>query len=219
MKISYEFTKKPEIPAIITRNGYTTPIWIQQMWEEGEFSKYVQKNGCGHCCTSMALCLNGIEINPHEEFSLCRELWGEPRYGEPFYEDNFASVSGIVKILKHFGVNAKYFGVSEGKTDEATKHIKNMLDEEKMIIIWSQPSERLPENPFSPNDHYVLLLGYDDVGQIVVANSSANSKAVNGINKVDLNTIKASLCEDCEPDDYTWGRHNLKHSGGYVVIG
>ena len=91
----------------------------------GEYQEFVRKNGCGHCCASMALRLNGIDIDPHKEFTLCMELWGEPEKDRAFPQDNLQSVAGITKILNHFGVKAEYFGVPD--LDVAEKHFDETL--------------------------------------------------------------------------------------------
>ena len=93
--VSYTFTGDENAPAIVSIGNKSTPVWIQQNWQDGEYAQYVRKNGCGHCCTAMALNLNGVKINPHEEFEHCRKMWGEPRMSEPINEDNFLSVKGI----------------------------------------------------------------------------------------------------------------------------
>lgn len=217
--ISYSLTNDCKIPAIVTKDGYSTPVWIQQKWENGEYSKYIQQNGCGHCCTAMALNLSGIKINPYEEFSLCRKLWGEPREEEPYCEGNFISACGITRILNSFDVPAQYFGVPVGKINCVKNHIKESLCAGKLIILWSHPNEKLPNNPFSSGDHYILLIGYEQNGKILVANSSEKTDTNNGIQIADLETIIDSLYEGCEPKDFTWGRYDLVHSGGYVVVG
>ena len=153
--IDYKYTGNAKEPAIITRDNYSTYVWIQQEWETGEYAKFIQKNGCGHCCTAMALNLNGITITPHEEYCLCRELWGAPRMGEPIYEDNFLSETGIAEIIRYFGIPARAFGIESGKAYEASVFIENELLAGKQIIIWSHPSDKLPDNPFSPGDESI----------------------------------------------------------------
>lgn len=214
----YIFTGDENAPAILKLGENSTPVWIQQNWTQGEYAQFVRKNGCGHCCTAMALNLNGIKINPHEEFTLCRKMWGEPRMCEPVNEDNFLSVSGIVKVIKSFGVNAEYFGIPIGKAMECAKHIEASLKEGKVVIFWSHPSEKIPHNPFSTGEHFVLAVGTDNKG-IVIANSTNRCDAVGGIQHTDCETIAKSLWDGCEPYDFTWGRYDLLHSGGYVVVG
>ena len=216
---SYKYTNDASVPAIITLGEHTTPVWIQQKWQEGEWAQFVQKNGCGHTCTAMVLNLNGININPHEEFALCRKLWGEPRMGEPLYEDNFISASGIVKVIESFGIKAQAFGVPEGKAHEEAQHIENMLREGKQVIFWSHPSDKLPDNPFSSGEHYVLAVGFTKDDKILIANSSEKAAVKDGIQTTDTDTIAKVLREGSEPMDFTWGRHDLVHSGGYVVVG
>ena len=218
--VTYNFTDNEKIPAIISANGNSTLVWLQSEWDSGEYVDFINKNGCGHCCTAMVLNLHGIKINPHEEFSLCRQLWGEPRMGAPLYEDNFISASGIVKILKNFGIEARAFGVQNGKCNECAKHIQKELSDGKQVILWSHPADKLSHNPFSTGDHYVLLAGICENGKILVANSSVKGDTDKGIQYTDIYTIKSVLLEGCEPDDtFTWGRYDLCRSGGYVVVG
>ena len=209
----YEFINDKNIPAIIKKDGFSSPVWIQQRWQNGKYVKFVQKNGCGHCCTAMALNLHGIYIDPNKEFTLCRELWGKP--DESINEYNFMSVRGIVKILSHFEVSAEAFGVSDAK--KSAEHIYNELKDGNTVIFWSHPSEKLEPNPFSTGEHYVLAVGISDEG-IVVANSSNKAITDNGIQTVDIDTIEKSLFVGTDPKDFTWGRTPCCHSGGYVII-
>ena len=86
------------IPSEVILGDNITPVWLQQRWTDGEFSEYIVRNGCGHCCTAMTANLKGIKITPYEEYELCRKLWGAPNAGEQ--QDHFLSVAGIVKVLK-----------------------------------------------------------------------------------------------------------------------
>lgn len=217
--VTYRFTQNNKIPAEIFLNGHTTPVWIQSKWESGEYAKYIIQNGCGHCCTAMALNLHGIKIDPHEEFILCRQLWGEPHKEEPIKEDNFQSANGICLILKEFGLKAEKFGSYKKTKEEVIKHLRNSLESGKQIIFWSHPSDKLPNNPFSTGEHYVIAVGLSENGKILIANSSQKGTAKNGIQYTDYETIYLSLFEESEPLDFTWGRHDLAHSGGYVVVG
>ena len=219
MNIKYEYTGDSKIPAIITKGCNFTPVWIQQEWETGEFSAYIRKNGCGHCCTAMALNLCGIKINPHEEYVLCRKMWGEPRMGEPLFEDHFISETGIVQIIKNFDIKAEAFGVKKSLTYEAKEHIINELNAGKMAIIWSHPSDKLPDNPFSPGEHYILAAGITEDGEILVANSSLRAHTKKGIQLTDSETIEKVLFEGTVTSDYTWGRYDFSKSGAYVIIG
>jgi len=219
MNLSFEYTGNPDIPAIVTKGDKSSPVWIQQNWNTGTYANYIKKNGCGHCCTAMALNLNGIKINPHEEYELCRKMWGEPRMGEPLFEDHFISETGICEIIRSFGVEAQAFGVEISKSHEAAKHIISELSLGKSVIIWSHPSDKLSDNPFSPGEHYVLAVGLTDEGKIFIANSSSRSKAENGIQHADFEMIEKVLFEGTQTTDYTWGRYDFTKSGAYVVVG
>ncbi len=217
--LSYTYTGNPTLPAIITKNGQEIPVWIQQLWEDGQYAEFVRKNGCGHCCSAMALNLHGVKINPHEEFTLCRKMWGEPRMGEPLFEDNFLSGTGIAYVLRSHSIPAAAYGVPEGKTMEEAKKIYDFLLEGKTVIIWSHPSDKLPDNPFSTGDHWIYAVGCTENGEILIANSSQRAATDKGIQFTDTETIAKVLFEGSEPMDFTWGRYDLKHGGGYVVVG
>ncbi len=219
-----KFSKKTDnsdevIYAEVFANGYSTPVWNQHKWNSGEYAVYIQKNGCGHCCTAMALNLNGIKITPHDEFVLCRKMWGEPRMGEPLFEDNFISESGIAEVIKSFGINAIAYGIEKGKSYEASLHIERELQNGKQVIIWSHPSEKLVPNPFSLGEHYILAVGFTEDEKILIANTSNYVAAQNGIQFTDRQTIEKILMDDTRITDYTWGRYNFKDSGSYVVVG
>lgn len=217
--MNYQFTENEKAPAVITRGRYTTEVWTQQEWESGEYAEYIQKNGCGHCCTAMALNLNGIAITPHEEYCLCRELWGAPRTEAPIEEGHFLSETGIAEIVRHFGIPAQAYGVAAGTAYEASVFVEEQLSDGKMVIIWSHPSEKLPDNPFSPGEHYILAVGFTEKGEILVANSSKRSAATKGIQFTDRETIEKVLFEGTRTTDYTWGRRDCSKSGAFVVIG
>lgn len=202
------------IPSEVILGDNMTPVWLQQRWKDGEFSEYIIRNGCGHCCTAMVLNLKGIKINPHEEFELCRKLWGAPNTNEG--QDNFMSVAGIVKILAHFGIKATYFGVSD--RIEATKHIVESLNQSKCVIFTSMPSEEYPNNMFSTGAHYVLAVGYTEDGKILIANSSEKTTDL-GVHLVDKEVIKKSIYTPTDPRDFTWGViTEIPQSAGYVVV-
>lgn len=205
------------VPRIIYIGTHSTPVWRQSQWNEGQYQEFIRKNGCGHCCTAMALRLNCVyNVDPHDEFTLCRELWGEPQKDREFPQDNLQSVSGITKILRHYGVPAEYFGVKD--LTAVQKHFETALKNGKQIIFWSHPTEDFPENPFSPHEHYVMAVGYTEDGQIMVANSSrwASSAA----QTVDMQTIMRALYLGADPIDMTWGeRDHYVNCAGYVVVG
>ncbi len=214
---TYELINTELIPAIVSINGESAPVWHQAKWSEGEYEEFVRKNGCGHCCAAMALNLHGVKINPHEEFALCRKLWGEPDREREFPQGNYQTISGISKILRHHGVPAECFGVPT--REQAARHISEVLRAGKQVIFWSHPNEDFPENPFSFGEHYVMAVGYTEQGEILVANSSAR-KAPTGVQLVDAVTISRALYLGCQPTDKTWGEKGLHvNCAGYVVVG
>ena len=209
---SYRLTDNDYIPACVMLDGREAPVWRQARWDTGDYREFIVKNGCGHCCTAMALCLHGVTLDPHGEFSLCRTLWGEPSERE----GNWQSASGIVKILGHHGVAAACFGV--GDRARAAVHIEEALHAGKQVIVWSHPSPDFPENPFSKNEHYVMAVGYTAGGEILIANSSEIAAPL-GVQTVDIDTIRRALYLGADPIEATWGLVDLPHSGGYIVVG
>jgi len=216
---TYKLTNNPSIPAEVTVDGHSTPVWIQQNWTEGENSLYIRRNGCGHCCTSMVLNLRGIKINPYEEYMHCRKLWGVPNEDAIPPQDHFITVSGITKVLESFGIKSKCFGVLNGKETKASQDIVSALEAGKLVILESHPSESFPDNPFSTGEHYVLAAGICENGKILIANSSGKAEPT-GIQLVDMQTIAGALYPDTVPDEtMTWGVvEKLENGVGYVIV-
>lgn len=215
MVVTYKNTSDPSIPAIVCRNGASTPVWLQQDWKEGEFAQYIVRNGCGHCCSAMAANLHGVTITPYEEYVLCRKLWGAPAGTQ----DHFQTATGIQAVLQHLQIPAQVFGVKKDGGKEAANHIMEMLRQDKMVIICSEPSHRLPNNPFSTGLHWVLLAGFHEDGSVFVANSSKKATDL-GVQKTDEATIAAAIYQDCDPAGMTWGDVNRFYEGvGYIVVG
>lgn len=212
--VTYAFTGDAKIPAEVTKKGKTTPVWIQQLWDDGEYKEYVQKNGCGHCCAAMAANLYGVKINPHEEFEYCRKIWGAPIAPQ----ENFMSVTGIAKVLNSLGVSAKAFAVLD-KYD-AIASIIDALDCGQMVIFTAGPHDLNPNHPFSTGSHWVLAVGYDENGKIVVANSSLRASTQDGIQVVGSDVIRDALYIGAELEERTWGILEPMTPGvGFVVVG
>ena len=213
----YTLVSDTLVPSIVKTCGHSTPVWRQNRWATGQYQEFIRKNGCGHCCTAMAARLQGVYIDPHKEFTACRQLWGEPQKDREFPQDHLQSVSGITKILQHYGVKAECFGVFD--LDKVQKHFEEALHAGKQIIFWSHPTDDFPENPFSPHEHYVLAVGYTEKGQILIANSSERSSTI-GVQLVTIDTIMKALFLGADPIDMTWGeRDRYINCAGYVVVG
>lgn len=214
---SYELTHSDLSPCTVWLGDASTPVWRQARWSAGEYQEFVRKNGCGHCCAAMALNLHHVKIDPHEEFTLCRALWGEPVREREFPQGNYQTVSGIAKILRYHGVRAEWCGVPTREI--AAARIADALQSGKQVIFWSNPNEDFPENPFSLGEHYVMAVGHAENGKILVANSSER-RAPDGVHLVDIDVIARALFLGAEPDDLTWGEKGNHHRcAGYVVVG
>lgn len=217
---TYELTGDPKIPAIIHWNGGQTPVWMQQLWTTGPYQNYVRANGCGHCCTAMAAQLRGIALDPHQEYELCRKLWGAPKeLPNDMGQDHFLSVAGITKVLHSLDIPAECFGVPDGGQKDATEHIVEMLKQGKQVIFISDPF-RDPGNIFSTGYHYVMAVGFAENGKILIANSSINGTP-DGVQLVDADVIGRALFAGGTADmAMTWGEISVLYKGcTYVVVG
>ena len=215
------------IPAYVSIRGKETPVWIQQRTPDAEFSKAVQQSGCGHSCTAMALKLLGVEdITPYKAYLRARELFGTPLPPEQspngLRQYHFITPSGVTKVLKSYGFNSKCYPVPLGKRKECVDQMVEALKEGKLVIFISHPSPEFPENPFSKGDHYVLAVGFNRDGKIMVANSSLNGKTPTlgvheGVENID---IERALWDGGDCIDATWGNLEiLEKITGYIIIG
>ena len=216
----YQLTQNLLIPTIVNIGAMSMPVWLQQRWHTGEYAVYIQRNGCGHCCAAMAANLHGIHIDPHQEYTLCRSLWGAPKeLPDEKGQDHFQSAAGITKILHYLGIPAEAFGVKEQGTDRAIAHILQGLKDGKQVIFASNPDD-YPDNPFSSGYHWVMAVGYHDSEKILVANSSENATK-QGVQLVTPDIIEKALFANATfSNDLTWGElERLDEGCGYIVIG
>lgn len=213
---TYEVTGNPAIPAKVYAGGFSTPVWIQSQWIDGEYAQYIRRNGCGHCCTAMAANLRGVETDPYRCYMLCRELWGEPQ--ENLGQDHFQTVAGMVKILSHLGVTATCHGVAEGEQSAKAAHILSCLKKGEQVAFICDPF-RNPGDPFSTGYHYVLAVGLTQDGQILIANSS-ETVITGGVQTVTLSQVESALYRGGTADPaMTWGQVAVLHKCcTYVVI-
>lgn len=205
----------PMIPATVCLGEKKTPVWIQTQWQQGEFAVYIRRNGCGHCCTAMAANLHGVTIDPYGIYTLCRKLWGTPENGQ----DHFLSVGGITKVLRHLQIPAQCFGVAEGEEAAAASHIMECLKMGKQVIFISDPF-RDPGNLFSTGYHYVLAVGIQEDGRVLIANSSETVTA-GGVQTATETQIASALYQGgTANEEMTWGEiERLWEGCTYVVAG
>jgi hypothetical protein len=215
MTVTWQQTQNPLTPAVIFRNGVSSPVWIQKHWQEGTYAQYIRNNGCGHCCCAMAATLSGVSIDPYEAYLLCHTLWGAPTGTQ----DHYQTAAGIRAVLEHLQIPAREFGVEKNGGKAAAAHIMEALRQDKMVILTSEPSDRLPNNPFSTGLHWILLAGFHPDGSVFVANSSLKAAGL-AVQKTDEATIAAAISENCSPAGMTWGDCTRLPDGmGYLTVG
>ena len=213
--VTYRLTGEHLTPAVIRVGEHETPVWMQARWTEGEFVRYINNNGCGHCCTAMAARLHGVDIDPYKEYVLCRSLWGEPKEDQ----GHWLTTAGIVKVLRSLNVRATGFGVKQIGSKKATEQILSALQDGKQVIFTSNPDD-YPDNPFSKGYHWVMAVAIQEDGTILIANSS-DKATPQGIQTVSADIIeKALFREATAPEDMTWGDPDRIHVGsGYIIVG
>ena len=210
--VTYRKNEDPLIPAYVSVNGFETPVWNQSRWTEGPYARYVQRNGCGHCCAGMAARLHGVEIDPGMEFDTCVMLWDEPDEHHGWFQ----TVRGIASILSSYGITASAFGVPEDP--EELSYTGNLMESAlacgHQVIFWSHPYYE--DNPFSKGEHYVMAAGYDDKGHIVIANSGA------GIQLVSMDDILKAVYRGSTASVTGWGivneKEDFRDCSGIVIV-
>lgn len=205
--VTYAKNSDTLMPYTITQDRVSTPLWNQHKWT-GDYKKYIQANGCGHCCAAMAARLHGVEdITPATEYAKCVKLFGQPKSGQGHY----ISCKGIMAVLKAYGVSAGYLQVTTPTLSSVKKKITTALKAGKQAILWCHKYSGV-DNPFTSSDHYVMAVGYDKKGNIVIANSSGK------IQLTDIDTIGKSIHHGCTGKATGWGA-GIAASAGAVIVG
>ncbi len=211
--VTFRKTGIDNIPAVVSVCGHETPVWLQSDWQNGQYAQYVRMNGCGHCCCAMAAMLHGVDIDPHREIEYCVKVHGVPDEAHDWYQ----SAGGIAEILRSLGVSAAAYGVvaDEAGIAAAGERIDRALASGHPVIFWSHPYTEA--NPFSTGEHYVMAVGYDEQGRILIANSGTN-KTRDGVQFVDMQTVLDSLYKGSTAENTGWGCSPFSKSAGFVIV-
>ncbi len=139
----------------ISKGGYSTPIWKQHaIWKKRSSAS---RHGCGICVTSMALQLSGVPSSPNQVLKQTNRSMKRCKSLKP---------NQAVKVLKKNHVNVKPVDTRGFSRKQCVTIMKDALDNGKVVM------SLVRGKPFSNNTHWVLIVGYDNKGRIVVANSS-----------------------------------------------
>ena len=186
-------------------NGRTLTV-VNQHKQSGSYAKDISSNGCGACCTAFALTLQGKKVTPADVLRKGISLWGKwPRAC-------LISAQGIATIIKKYGYEAKYYAVTTKNKADIKRTIHAALMSGKQVICWTDDNNRKCD-PFSANEHYVMAVGYNAKGKIVVANSGNRGP----VNLVTLDTLCRFLQEGNGKDKKWW--QSVAASAGIVVVG
>ena len=179
----------------ITLNGQSITV-VNQHKIKGTYAKELSVHGCGACCAAMALCLMGKKVKPADILGRAVALWGK------WSKYPLISAHGLATIIDRYGYIGK-LSTSNAKTIK--KLIDSALRAGKPVICWTKKG-------FSSEDHYVLAVGYNKLGRVVVANSGNRGP----VNIVTLNALCESLKEGTGADK-GWYR-SASGSAGIVIV-
>lgn len=189
----------------ITANGRTVTV-LNQHRLSGTYKGVLSTNGCGACCASFALALQGKKVTPSAILKAGVKKWGKwPRAAS-------ISAQGLATLIKGYGVPASYVSVSKSNRAIVKITIGAALKSGRQVICWTAPNGHAGD-PFSTGDHYVLAVGYAPDGKIIVANSGNRGP----VNRVSLDTLCKYLQEGNGKDKGWW--RTVAASAGVVIVG
>lgn len=201
--------KKPHVVEVkgktITIDGKSLKVFNQHKLS-GKYAKNLSSNGCGASCTVFALTLRGEKITPAELLDKAISLWGKwPRAC-------LLSAPGIASIIKEYGYPAKYYSVTSDNRDSLKGKIDAALKAGKQVVCWTNDNGKKGD-PFASGQHYVMAVGYNEAGKVVVANSANKGP----VNVVTLSTLVKFLQNGSGEDKHWWKR--VSRAAGIVVVG
>lgn len=182
----------------ITLNGQSVTV-VNQHQIKGTYAKELSAHGCGACCAAMALNLMGKKVKPADILGRAVALWGK------WSKYPLISAHGLATIVGKYGCTAKVATVVGSYRTTIRKLIDAALRAGKPVICWTKEG-------FSSGDHYVLAVGYNKLGRVVVANSGNRGP----VNIVTLNALCEAL-KDGTGVDKGWYR-NASGSAGIVIV-
>lgn len=189
----------------VTINGRTLTVFNQHKLS-GSYASNLSSNGCGACCTAFALALQGKKVTPADVIRKGISLWGKwPRAC-------LISAPGIATIIKKYGYTATYRAVTKKNKADIKRTIHAALMAGKQVICWTDDNGHKGD-PFSGGEHYVMAVGYNAKGKIVVANSGNKGP----VNLVTLDTLVKFLQEGSGKDKHWW--QTVAASAGIVIVG
>lgn len=189
----------------ITLNGRSATV-VNQHKLKGTYAKELSAHGCGACCAAMALALMGKKAAPADILRKGVGLWGKwPKY-------SLVSAQGLTTILKKYGYTSSFHAVTKTNRSAIRKLLDTALRAGNPVICWTDDNGHRID-PFSSGDHYVLAVGYNRLGRIVVANSGNRGP----VNIVTLDVLCKYLQEGTGADK-RWYK-STAGSAGIVIVG
>ena len=182
----------------ITLNGRSVTV-VNQHKLTGLYAKELSAHGCGACCASFALALMGKSVPPSYIMKQAVKLFGKwPRHP-------LISSYGLAKIVKSYGCKALQYSFKKSGLPTIRKEIERALRAGMPVICWTNKG-------FSSGDHYVLAVGFNKLGRVVVANSGNRGP----VNVVTLDALCKTL-QDGNGADKGWYK-SRSGSAGIVIV-
>ena len=189
----------------VTLNGRSVTV-VNQHKLKGTYAKELSAHGCGACCAALALTLMGKKAAPADILRKGVALWGK------WTKYPLISANGLATIVGKYGCTAKVAFVTRNNRTTIRKLIDAALRAGNPVICWTDDNGHRID-PFSSGDHYVLAVGYNKLGRVVVANSDNRGP----VNIVTLDTLCKYLRAGTGADR-GWYK-STAGSAGIVIIG
>lgn len=190
----------------VTLNGKTLTVWNQHQ-RSGKYKEQLSSSGCGLCTCAMAAVLAGVGTTPEKVVELAVKKWGKAKDGHWCI-----SGKGMETLLKSYGVSSDYELVTKDNLIRTKALIKTALEAGHPVACWTDDNG-LKDDPFSSGEHWVLAVGYDKDGKIVVANSGNKGP----VNLVTLDTLTKFLKANCVGGATGWYT-SVAESAGIVIV-
>lgn len=205
--VTYKSSSDKTAPMTVMQNGVSSPVWNQNVLT-GAYAEALKKHGCGACCAAVAARLHGYKTCTPE--TVLQE--GVKQWAAPTSNQSYAlSCNGMATILENFGIDAASYTVTASNLTNIKSNMTAALKQGKQVILFTHKYDN--NDPFGSGDHYVLAVGYDKNGKIVVANSAGGK-----VQLTDITTIGKYLYHSCTGKDDFWLTSSAA-SAGIVIVG
>lgn len=181
---------------------------LNQHKRTGPWKAELGKHGCGVSCAAFAARLVGVpSITPESMMLNAVRIFNKTKKGQIYA----ISTAGIVTILKKKGLKPTRRLVTKENRAKIQNEIDDALRCGKPVICWTTAYDKA--DPFAGGHHYILAVGYNSKGAVVIANSGGKGP----VQTVSLDTLCKYINHDCSGKDKTWCS-SASASAGIVIV-